>query len=157
ESRDEGDLARIARRFRRDGIEVLAISGGDGTAGAVLSAFRDVYGSTPWPDVALLRGGTMNTVANGLGVPRRAPHELLAALADAHEGGETDRTPRATMDVGGRLGFLFGTGVFASFLTEYYARGGGAPTAWTAAQTLSAMAASVATGGDLAKRLVAQV
>jgi hypothetical protein len=63
---------------------------------------------------------------------------------------------RATIDAAGRLGFLFGTGVFAAFLTEYYARGNGAPTVWTAIHTLAAIAASVAARGPLARKVVAQ-
>ena len=155
-SRSETDLERIAERFRREGVRVLAISGGDGTAGSTLSALRTIWDGTPLPDVALLRGGTMNTVANGIGVPWRAPDAILGALLQALDRGETTARERATIEVRGRLGFLFGTGVFASFLADYYARGKGSPTVWTAARTLGAMAASVAVGGRLARKLVAQ-
>jgi diacylglycerol kinase (ATP) len=157
ESLDESDLGGIAERFRRAGVTVLGISGGDGTAGSTLTAFRAVWGAAPLPEVALLRGGTMNTVANGIGVPRRAPDKILAALVDAVARGGTITHERATIDAGGRLGFLFGTGVFAAFLAEYYARGDGAPTVWTAVRTLGAAAGSVVVGGALARRLVAPV
>lgn len=162
ESKSEEELPAIAQRFRRDGVDVLAIAGGDGTIGAVLTGFRATYGDAPLPMVALLRGGTMNTVANGLDIARRTPQALLAALVDARAHGDVAVAERATMDVseaGGvaRVGFLFGTGVFAAFLTEYYAGSGGAPSPASAAWTLSRMAVSVATGGALGRRLVAQV
>jgi diacylglycerol kinase family enzyme len=156
QSRNESDLLAIAERFKRAGVSVLAISGGDGTAGSTLTAFRTVWGAGALPVVALLRGGTMNTVANGVGVPRRPPERILDAFADAVGRGETTVHERATIDAAGRLGFLFGTGVFAAFLEEYYARGNGAPTVWTAVQTLSAIAASVAARGPLGRKVVAQ-
>ena len=156
ESRNERDLEAIAERFKREGVSVLAISGGDGTAGSTLTAFRAVWGESPLPDVALLRGGTMNTVANGIGVPRRSPERILDAFTGAARNGETVARERATIDAAGRLGFLFGTGVFAAFLGEYYARGNGAPTVWTAAHTLAVIAASVVVRGPLARRVVAQ-
>jgi diacylglycerol kinase family enzyme len=62
EARSIDELYRIAEDFRRDDIDVLAISGGDGTNHVTLTGFIDVYGGATMPQVALLRGGTMNTV-----------------------------------------------------------------------------------------------
>jgi diacylglycerol kinase family enzyme len=45
-----------------------------------LTGFLDVYGEKPIPPVALLRGGTMNTVANSVGVARQSSERLLARL-----------------------------------------------------------------------------
>lgn len=47
------------------GVHVVVVAGGDGTAGHVISQIREVWGETPWPALGLIRGGTMNTVANG--------------------------------------------------------------------------------------------
>src|SRR5262245_51132066 len=60
--------------------DVLGIVGGDGTVSAVLGAFDRP--ERPLPRLALLRGGTMNTVARGLGVPALDPTGLLRALLD---------------------------------------------------------------------------
>jgi diacylglycerol kinase family enzyme len=96
----------------------------------------------------------MNTIANALGVPRAAPERLLArAVRGLRERGALDTLERPTLDVGGRLGFLFGAGVFATFLDAYYAHGPD-PTPLTAARTLGGLAASVAVRGPLARRLV---
>ena len=73
------ELYRIAADFRRDNIDVLAISGGDGTNHVTLTGFIDVYGGHVMPQVALLRGGTMNTVANSVGVRHGRPEGLLGA------------------------------------------------------------------------------
>ena len=82
-------LYRIAEDFRRDAVDVLAISGGDGTNTVTLTGFMDVYGSNPLPQVALLRGGTMNTVARSnrdpsrrSRAPARAPDRCLRAPVD---------------------------------------------------------------------------
>ena len=157
EAHDLEELAQIADEFRQARLEVLAIGGGDGTNTTTLTVFARVYGDEPLPAVALLRGGTMNTVANGLGVPRLTPDALLRRLALAARDGETLPThDNATIDVGGRLGFLFGTGIFRSFLDEYYAAGPD-PTPITAASTFTRIASSIAVQGALAKRLMAPI
>src|SRR5271154_3186017 len=74
------ELYRIAEDFRRDDIDVLAISGGDGTNHVTLTGFIDVYAGHTMPQVALLRGGTMNTVANSVGMGRGKPEGLLGRL-----------------------------------------------------------------------------
>lgn len=113
--------------FRDAGVSAVALSGGDGTAGRVASAMERVYGAQ-LPPMLLLRGGTMNTTANAVGVSRRAPGELLSRLvARARAGRPLVTTPRGTMRVGDRLGFLFGVGVVAGYLRAYYAAGARGP------------------------------
>ncbi|HEV3193364.1 MAG TPA: diacylglycerol kinase family protein, partial [Polyangiaceae bacterium] len=74
------ELRHIAEDFRTLNIDLLAIAGGDGTNHVTLTGFLDVYGDKPIPPVALLRGGTMNTVANSVGVARQSSERLLARL-----------------------------------------------------------------------------
>ena len=84
-------------------------------------------------------------------------HFALRGLAHAARDGQPLHThERATIDVGGRLGFLFGTGVFRTFLDEYYAAGPD-PTPVTAASTFARIASSIAVQGALAKRLGSQI
>ena len=118
-----------------------------------LDAHGALRGVTP---LALLRAGTMNTVANALEVAR-LPAEALArkVLDAAHSGAPLAVRERATIDVGGRLAFLFGTGVFRNFLDEYYAAGPD-PSPLTAATTLARIASSIVARGPLAARLVAR-
>lgn len=163
ESRSLDDLPTIARRFRDEGVEILALSGGDGTGSATLTAFAEVYGANPLPTAALLRGGTMNTVANSLGVPRRRPRALLRRLVGLARGAQEDA--EALLDtvtvhplrVDGRLGFLFGVGVVYQFLAAYYAAGKGHPTPVTAAKVLARGIGSVAVGGPYARAMTAPV
>lgn len=155
------ELYRIAEDFRRDRIDVLAISGGDGTNHVTLTGFIDVYAGHVMPQVALLRGGTMNTVANSVGVRHERPEGLLGRLVRdyAHRASlPLENVERHVMRIahqGGEgkahYGFLFGTGVVAGYLSEYYA--GGQPTPLVAAQTLFRGIGSALVRGEMIKRM----
>ena len=80
------ELRRIAEEFRALSIDVLAIAGGDGTNHVTLTGFLAVYGDRALPKVALLRGGTMNTVANSIGVRRGRSESLLEGLVRGSRG-----------------------------------------------------------------------
>ena len=75
------ELYRVAEDFRRLEIDVLGISGGDGTNGTTITGFIDVYEGNALPQLAFLRGGTMNTVANSVGVRRRAARRSCGSSA----------------------------------------------------------------------------
>jgi diacylglycerol kinase (ATP) len=160
EARSIDELHRVAEDFQRADIDVLAISGGDGTNSVTLTGFVRAYGSTPLPPIALLRGGTMNTVANSVGVARGRPEHLLGRLVHRyarratepiavverdvmHVVSETDRTTRCA--------FLFGTGIMHRFLAEYYA--GGASSPLVAAKVLARGIGSAMVGGPMIQRL----
>ena len=87
-ARSKDDLARIAEDFRKLKIDVLGISGGDGTNHVTITGFLEVYADEPLPPLAFLRGGTMNTVANSVGVPRGRPDGLLAGLIARYDRGD---------------------------------------------------------------------
>jgi diacylglycerol kinase (ATP) len=153
-TRTVDELSDAAERFRAHGVTVLAVVGGDGSASVTLSTFARVYASAPLPPVALLRGGTMNTVANGCGTPRGNPVSLLASLAPRVRAGRGLHTStRSTIRVGDRFGFLFGTGVVEGFLHAYYANG--TPTPLSAAGVLARGVGSAIVGGPLVRRMAA--
>lgn len=153
-SADLGELRGIAERFQEAGVNVVALSGGDGTTSHALTAFRQTYGEASLPTLALLRGGTMNTVANGIGVAKGHPKELLARFleASAARGGWQEKE-MATLDLNGQVGFITGVGVIPSFLEEYYQRGQGSPSPWTALTTLSGAVLSSLIAGKLARQI----
>src|SRR5687767_3479206 len=74
------ELYRAAEDFKRLDIDVLGISGGDGTNHVTITGFINVYDGSALPQLAFLRGGTMNTVASSIGVPRGKPEGLLGRL-----------------------------------------------------------------------------
>lgn len=108
----------VAAGIRERGAATVAVIGGDGTVSSVLTALHRAYGGDPLPRIALLRGGTMNTVANAFGLSRGTPEVLLDKLL---HGGARPVWPRATLEVEGRLGFLFTAGVLVGFLDTLYA------------------------------------
>lgn len=153
-TRSTDELADTARRFREHGVTLLGLVGGDGSASITLSTFATVYGSEALPEVAFLRGGTMNTVANGSGTPRGNPTKLLTSLASRlRSGGDVHRSQRSTIRAGERFGFLFGTGVVEGFLNAYYANG--TPTPLSAAGVLVRGVASAVVGGPMVRRMAA--
>lgn len=145
-------LAEVARRAREQAVEVVAINGGDGTVHQVLSALARAYGQAPLPRLALLRGGTMNTLARGMGI-RGQPLALLEAIVRARaEGIPIPRVRRSVLCVDGEQhGFLFGTGLIARFLEAYYE--GSEPSPAKALWVLARAIASTLVGGELSREL----
>jgi diacylglycerol kinase (ATP) len=152
-SRD--DLSRIAEDFRKLQIDVLGISGGDGTNYVTITGFLEVYADEPLPPLAFLRGGTFNTVANAVGVPRGKPDGLLARLIRRYAKreplswcerhvmwmGSPDRTAGQR---DGHYGFIFGTGAIHGFIADYN-RAEVRDTLW-AAKVLGRASANVIAG-----------
>jgi diacylglycerol kinase (ATP) len=155
------ELYRAAEDFKRLDIDVLGISGGDGTNHVTITGFLNVYEPNPIPHLALLRGGTMNTVANSVGVVRGRPEGLLARLIRAHAQRASmplANVERHVMRIGppgapakAYCGFLFGTGVVYGFLAEYYRNG--EPSPLVAAKTLARGVGSTLVRGEIIRRM----
>lgn len=156
EPEDLDALQRAAERFRERDIDLLCVNGGDGTLHRAVTAMARVYGDASLPRFALLRGGTMNTIAGGLGI-HGTPGDILDRVVTAYHAGEPlGQDSRWAMCVDGeRYGFLFGTGLQARFLEEYYR--GGEPTPLKAAWVLARAIASAAVQGPMIKRMFGSV
>jgi diacylglycerol kinase (ATP) len=158
-TRSAEDIRKVAERFRDAEIDVLALNGGDGTNHVTLTQFVGVYGDTPLPLIALLRGGTMNTVANGIGI-RGRPNALLVNIVEKYqlkqpfEISERDLV-KVTDGRGTSYGFLFGTGLISNFLEAYY--GTGRPSPATAARLFARGVGSIVVRGPLARKLIRPV
>ncbi len=174
------DLHRAAEDFKRLDIDVLGISGGDGTNHVTITGFLDVYGHDklpesqappPLPQIAFLRGGTMNTVANSVGVRHGRPEGLLGRLIRAYA--ERSSMPLANVERhvmrigppgddgdgargfanGRHYGFLFGTGVVHGYIAEYSRGGEASPL--EAAKTLARGIGSTLVRGEMIRRMAA--
>ena len=66
ETKDKNDLNQAIIEFKERDIDILAISGGDGTIHLVLSAVVNTYQDKPLPKFISLRSGTMNTFTNSV-------------------------------------------------------------------------------------------
>lgn len=149
-------VTEVAQRFKQTGIEILALNGGDGTNHATLSTFIEVYGEDPLPKITFLRGGTMNTISNGIGITG-TPSRLLANLVDKYYAGMPfETTERDMLKITDqdetRYGFIFGNGVVSNFLELYYRAGD--PSPLTAAALLGKAVASLPFGRGTAAEIV---
>jgi diacylglycerol kinase family enzyme len=165
------ELHATAEDFKRLDIDVLGISGGDGTNHVTITGFLDVYAPdvrkhdapvSPLPQIAFLRGGTMNTVANSVGVRHGRPEGLLGRLIRAYAERATmplanvERRVMRIQPAGGAAGrasygFIFGTGIVYGYLAEYYRDGDPSPV--VAAKTLARSIGSTLVGGEMIKRM----
>ncbi len=75
-------LAPLQTLVDSEGVNVLGINGGDGTAHLVFSALYHLYGSNPerMPALYHLRGGTINFIADSTGIPKRPAHRFFSDM-----------------------------------------------------------------------------
>ena len=115
-------LAHLVEALSEDPPSAIAIHGGDGTLHKSLSALLRAWRGRVLPPIAVLRGGTMNVVASSLGL-RGHPEQVVAELAAAARRKRPLPTiERRCLQIGDTYGFVFGNGLMANFLEEYYSR-----------------------------------
>lgn len=136
---------------------LVILCGGDGTAMAGTTSLLDAFGDRPLPPVAFASGGNSCTIARnwgGLhGDPRRHLSELLARARTDALRVVTRPTLRVHADDRTRTGFIFGTGLVASFFEAFYEKGGGGYA--EASRMIAQIVAGSFVGGSLARRVLA--
>ena len=133
------EVRSLAREFKERDIDILGISGGDGTNHRTLSVFLDVYGEKPLPKIALLRGGTMNNLANQLKIKGKSEKILSNLILKYHEGLPFKEFGIEMVRINGAYGFLFGMGLISRFIKVYQdVEGGPTPArgAWLLAKAM---------------------
>lgn len=113
------ELAATVRRFAAAGVDLVAACGGDGTNLSTLTELVRAYDPARLPTFAILRGGTVNTIAQNLGI-RGAPDAILARLVAAARAGTLATVGQDLLEVNGLYGFLFAALMGARFLEAYY-------------------------------------
>jgi diacylglycerol kinase family enzyme len=146
-TRSIDEIRRAAEVLRGERIAVLGISGGDGSIAHTLTAMLDVYGAAPLPQIALLCGGTVNTIPRGLGIARGGCAMLRHVLA-----GDVRIDRRHILQIGDMNGFIFGAGAIANFCEAYYETG--APSAAMSARLLARAVGSTVVNGPFIRRLM---
>jgi diacylglycerol kinase family enzyme len=126
------ELDELASELRQMGPQAIAVHGGDGTLHRTITALDRVFGADPLPPMAILCGGTMNVVATSLRIRERPSVFLTSIVAASRAGQPLETIRRRCLRIGSELGFLFGSGLPANFLAEYYGPGGYGPgrAAW---------------------------
>ncbi|MBU0504404.1 MAG: diacylglycerol kinase family protein [bacterium] len=117
---DMDDLHRVAESFKSRDIDVLAISGGDGTIHCTISTFLKVYGEKPLPKITFLRGGTLNTIAATLGIVGNTEKLMSDLLIKYHEDKKFEKKKLRLTKINDSYGCIFGMGVIYNFMEEYY-------------------------------------
>lgn len=156
ETRSLDDLYQAAEEFKRERIDVLGINGGDGSLHLTLTILFQVYQDAPLPKLAILRGGTLNTIATGLGI-FGTPEQILYNIVEKYHSGEPFTTKEVnTLSVDReRYGFIFGNGIISNFLEIYYETGKPSPS--MAARLVARGIGSTLRKGPMAKRLFQRV
>lgn len=155
ETRSPRELHDALVRFADAGVDVIAACGGDGTNLAVITELIQIHGPESLPRLAVLRGGTVNTVAANIGI-RGSPEDILTRLvACRNRGMEEPVVVRPTLCVNGSCGFLFGAAMAARFFEAYYG-GPFSGLGWAAALAARVTASSLL-GTAFARRLFAPV
>jgi diacylglycerol kinase family enzyme len=118
-TRTPAELGAAVRRFPGDGIGIVAACGGDGTNLSTLTELVHAYGAS-LPTFAILRGGTVNTIAHNLGIGGRPVDVLSRLVAAARSSDEIPTVGQDLLVVNGMYGFLFASLMGARFLEAYY-------------------------------------
>lgn len=117
EVQDPEEVADALRSFERDGVDVVAVNGGDGTLSMVVTDLlrRSSAGGCPEPLLAVLAGGRTNMSAGDFGLtghPERQLKRLLSWAEHGHLNGSVVNRPVMSIDLGPGedtlYGFFFG-------------------------------------------------
>lgn len=117
------ELDAAAAALRADPPRVVAVHGGDGTLHKVVTAFGRAFGDEPLPPLAILGGGTMNVVSASLHIRERAVPFVKQLVETTRSGSDFQTVRRRCLKIGDLFGFIFGNGLLANFLGEYYGTG----------------------------------
>lgn len=146
------DVKRLAQEFKERDIDILGISGGDGTYHLTLSIFMDVYKDKPLPKIAFLRGGTMNNIATELGIRGKSEKILSNLILKYHRGESFEEKNLRLMKINDKYGFIFGFGLMNRFMEVYHSRKG-YPSPQRAAWVLARCGLSALVNGKFIARM----
>lgn len=109
----------VINEIHAESGDIVCIHGGDGTVHQVMTALWRVYQThTPYPKVAILKGGTMNNIARNVGVSFWSnAKELLMAIAQNAPLQSSIHHPIVVDNT--QSGFIYGNVALAPFLDKY--------------------------------------
>jgi diacylglycerol kinase family enzyme len=140
-------------RLRAEGVDLLALVGGDGTVGGTLTELLHRWPELELPALMLTPGGTVNTIARSLGA-RGRPEELVRRLAAGAPLRTDSRRPLVrtrSAEGSDRTGMIFANGVAVRWLRMYYEESRHGPLG--AASVVARIVGSAALRGPLARSL----
>lgn len=149
---DEMDQAM--KVFKKVDIDILAINGGDGTVHIALTHLIQIYGKSPLPKIAILKGGTMNQTATNLRI-RGNSVSILKRVLKAYKQKEIEAKQIPLLKIENKYGFIFGNGAVCSFMDAYHHTGN--PSPWVAFKTVARAVGSIIVRGKPYKKLFAPI
>lgn len=126
-TRSIAEIDPVIKEFRKLRIPYVAVCGGDGSHHHILSRFINIYGKEPVPPLLHLRAGTMNTQPRTINLKGKPEEILKRMIAILKQNGTPRVFVRDTIRVEDRYCFIFGVGMTANFLNEYYKGEGTGP------------------------------
>ena len=114
------EISEVAREFLDREIDILVVSGGDGTCHLTLTKFIQIYGEKKLPLIVHTRSGTMNTIARSLSGIKGTPEKIVSTVVDKYRRGEPfTLTERNILKANDWYGFIIGSGLSANFIPAY--------------------------------------
>jgi len=146
---DHEQLIRSLKEWRDADLDLLVISGGDGTVQRLIHEMVQIWGDDTFPRLLLLHGGTAGVVAKETDCVE--PVIALSILREAW----LEKRPLPTgilptLRVGTRTTLSFGLGAFRNVSAEYITYGG--QVALSHIYLGARLAGSYLTGGSFARR-----
>lgn len=151
------DAYKAAETFRRIGIDIIAISGGDGTTHRTIEILLEVYGDQPLPPILLLPTGTMNMVPTSFRMDGSGLANLLLAVARYRHNVPMRCIKRNLLNINGHMSFMFGLGVPARFMVKFYERGPSARNSIGATKLLAEIVLDSFLDGQLSREFSEQI
>ena len=148
------DAERAAKEFKRCQIDIVALSGGDGTAHRTIELLLKVYGKQSLPPILLLPSGTQNMVPASFGIRAGSTTALLMTLARYRHNVQLRCLRRNLLKVNHHHSFMFGLGVAPRFLELYYR---GEATQAGAAKLIGSIILDAVQQGPVSKSLLSPI
>jgi len=117
------DVGQAVRDFKRYDVDMIAISGGDGTIHRTIEGLLREYGGDTLPPLLLLPSGTQNMIPRSFGIRNNSIATMLLALTRYKHNIPMRIIRRNLLRVNEHTCFFFGIGTPTRYLRAHYARG----------------------------------
>ena len=118
-TRNDADILKAAKDFKKQNISYLAISGGDGSIHLVISKFISVYKNSKLPPILILRDGSMNLLARSYRLKGRGEDILKRLINTINNKKKIQIVYRDTIKVNDMYCFMFGMGLTTNYINEF--------------------------------------
>jgi diacylglycerol kinase (ATP) len=142
-------------KFKKRKVDVLAVNGGDGTVHIMLSRMIKIYGDEKLPDIAILKGGTMNQTATNLRIRGNSEAIFKRIIKAYRKKGKLKTRNVSLLSANDKYGFIFGSGSICTFMDIYHRSGD--PSPLVAGKSLLNLVGSIIVKGDIYKKIFTPV